>query len=225
MKRPSLKECPPGESFVRYFSGELEESEGDRLLEHAARCPYCKVRLNALASLQNELEARKKDLPEASLSSQDQIAFRRMARAQARAGLRKGPTVFPRMIRAGGILAAGLILAIAGYRLFVKISVPEPVMRGSGREEIRLHQPEGIISEAPKIFSWSKVKDSDGYRLDIVDDNLNLIFSKGLAGTRLRLPEDVRQRLEHQKPYLWTVSAYDEDDQEMASASGYFEIE
>jgi hypothetical protein len=225
MKRLASRECPSGESFVRYISGELGEYEEGRLLEHAARCPNCQLRLNALTSLQNELKARKKDLSEAALSSQDQIAFRRMARAQARAGRRKGPTVIPRMIRAGGILAAGLILVIAGYRLFVKISAPEPVMRGSGREEIRLHQPEGRISDAPKIFSWSKVKDSDSYRLDIIDDDLNLVFSTGLAGTRLHLPEDVRQRLEHQKSYLWTVSAYDEDDQELASASGYFEIE
>ena len=208
-----------------YFSGELGEHEESRFLEHANRCPHCRLRLNALSSIQAELKMREKDIPEIALSSRDGKELRKLARRQVRAWPWKGGVSFPRIIRAGGILAAGVLLVILGYRLSVKMSTPEPITRGRSQVEIRLHQPEGKIREAPKLFSWSKVRDSEVYHLEIVDDDLNLVFSASLAGTRLHLPEDIRQKLEHQKSYLWTVSAIDDDAQELGSASSYFEIE
>jgi len=227
MKKPILRKCPPGESFVRSVSGDLEEREKGRLAEHAERCPKCQLRLKTLASVQAQLEARKNDLPEVALSPEDESEFRKMAREQARGGLGKDRLISSRLVRTAGVLAAGLILIIAGHRIFVKESSPGAVMRGSSRVEIRLHQPEGKIEEAPKVFSWSKVEDSSGYRLDIIDAGLHSVFSTTIrgGGTRLLLPEDVRQRLERQEPYLWTVSAYGDDEQEFTSASAYFEIE
>jgi hypothetical protein len=225
MKRSILKECPSGESIVLYFSAEIGEDDRGALTEHVSQCPYCQLRLNALSSLRRELEAKKEDLPDTALSPRDEAEFRRFARAEARAGSRAERAAMPRLIRAAGILAAGLVLVIAGFQLFVHHSAPEPVMRGPERVEIRLHKPEGRIKEAPTIFSWSKIKECDGYRLHIVDGELNLIFSTSSAATHLHLPEAVRQKLVHQKPYLWTVSAFGDDDQEVASASGYFEIE
>ncbi len=225
MNRIGKKECPTGESFVLYISGELGEYEESRFLEHAALCPHCRLRLNALTSIQRELKTREKDIPEVALSSRDGKELRELARSQMRAWPGKSQIFSPRIIRTGGILAAGILLAVLGYRLSVKISNPQPIMRGGEQIEIRLQQPEGKIKEAPKVFSWSKVTDSDVYHLEIVDDDLNLVFSASLTGTRLHLPDDIRQKLKHQKPYLWTVSASDDDSQELASASSYFEIE
>jgi len=225
MNRPLKKECPRGESIVRYFSGELGEYEESRFLEHASRCPHCGLRLNALTSIQAELKTREKDIPEVALSSREEEEFRKLARRQVRAWPLKDGVSFHRIMRAGGGLAAGILLVILGYRLSMRISTPEPLMRGQGQMEIRLHQPEGKVREAPKVFSWSKVKDSEAYHLEIADDDLNLVFSTSLAGTRLHLPENIRQKLERQKFYLWTVSASDDDNRELGSASSYFEIE
>jgi hypothetical protein len=225
MTRSILRECPADESIVQYMSAELGEDDRGALTEHVSQCPYCQLRLNALSSLQGELEAKKEDIPDTELSPRDELEFRRFARAQARAGSGVKRVAMPRLIRAAGVLAAGLVLVIAGSRLFVHLSAPEQVMRGPERVEIRLHKPEGKIKEAPTIFSWSKVKESDGYRVNIVDDDLNLIFSTTSAATHLHLPDAVREKLVHQKPYLWTVSAFDDDDHELTSASGYFEIE
>jgi hypothetical protein len=225
MKRQGKKECPTGESFVLYISGELGEHEETRFLDHTARCPACRLRLKALSSIRAELETREKDIPEVALSSRDGKELRELARSQIRARPGKSGIFPPRIIRAGGILAAGILLAVFGYRLSLKISNPQLIMRGEGQIEIRLQQPEGKIKEAPTVFSWSKVTDSDVYHLEIIDDDLNLVFNASLAGTRLHLPEEVRQKLQRQKPYLWTVSASDDDARELASASGYFEIE
>jgi hypothetical protein len=225
MNRPEKKECPAEEWFVLYISGELGEYGESRLLEHATLCPRCRLRLNALSSIQAELKTREKDIPEVALSSRDGKELRKLARKQIRVRPWKGGMSFPRITRAGGILAIGILLVILGYRLAMKIPTPEPITRGQGQMEIRLQQPEGKIREAPKVFSWSKVPDSDIYRLEIVDEDLNLVFSASLAGTRFHLPEDIKQKLERQKSYLWSVSAIDDDGRELGSASSYFEIE
>ncbi len=225
MNRPFFKRCPGDGIFIDYFSGELSEYKEDRFLEHAARCPSCRLRLNVLSSIQAELKAREMDIPEVTLSSQGERVFRKMAKERARACLQKGPASFSGIIRAGWIIASGLVLIVVGYRLFVKISPPEQIIRGREQVEVRLHQPEGKVREAPKVFSWSKVEGSDVYHLDLIDSHLNLVFSTSLDGTRFRLPEDIRQNLEHQKSYLWTVIAFDDEDQELGSGTVYFEIE
>lgn len=224
MKSTILRECPSDESIVHYFLTELREDARGALTEHLSRCPYCQLRLNALSSLRDEIEAKKEDIPDIALSPRDELEFRSFARAQTRAGSRAKRSAMPRLIRAAGVLAAGL-LVIAGFRMIVHLSAPEPVMRGPERVQIKLHKPEGKIKEAPAIFSWSKIKESDGYHVNIVDEDLNLIFRTTSAATHLHLPEAVRQELVHQKPYLWTVSAFDDDDHELTSASAYFEIE
>jgi hypothetical protein len=225
MSRPFFKGCPGDGTFVRYFSGELGEYEEERFLGHAARCSICRLRLNALSSIQPELRTREKDIPEVPLSSEDEKQFRKMAREQMRLCLPKGRTGFSGTIRAGGLVAAGLVPVVLGYWLFMKIASPEAIVRGRGQVEVRLHQPEGRIKEAPKVFSWSQFTGSDVYSLDLVDSDLKLVFSTNLKGTRLHLQEDIRQKLERRKPYLWTVIAYGDEGQELGSGSVYFEIE
>ena len=115
------------------FPGELGGHEESRFLEHANRCPHCRLRLNALSSIQAELKMREKDIPEIALSSRDGKELRKLARRQVRAWPWKGGVSFPRIIRAGGILAAGVLLVILGYRLSVKMSTPEPIREAGAR--------------------------------------------------------------------------------------------
>ncbi len=210
---------------MRYFSGDLGKIEADRLLDHAARCQDCRLRLRVLASIQTELKIREKDVPEVAFSSRDEVEFRKMAGIQAWTYFWKKGATPPRLLRIGGVLAAGLLLVFLGFRLFSKISAPELTVRGRNQVQIELHRPEGRLSEAPKIFSWAKVNDTDFYHLEIVDDDLNLVFSTSPTGTRFHLPDDIRLKLARQKSYLWTVSAYDDNHRELGSGFSYFEID
>lgn len=219
-----FKKCPEDASFIRYISGELSASEAGGFLGHASRCPRCRLRLSALATLQAELEAREKDLPDFALSSRDAVEFRKMAREQERTYTSGDGNSFSKVIRLGGIAAAGILLVFIGTRLFIKTSPAGSIIRGRDQAELRLHLPQGELREAPGWFSWSEIKGTDFYHLEIVATDLSLVFRTSLEGTRLRLPDDVRQRLKRQKPYLWTVSAHDDENQELTSASAYFEI-
>ena len=225
MERPAIKKCPSGESFVHFVSDELAPSEADAIIDHAGRCASCRLRLYSLLSLRDEIESKRESLPESGLSPKEVAAFRKMARGQARSHASRERAPYSRAIRLAGTMAAALLVVAAGYRFFLRASSPEPATRGRSQVQIRLHQPEGMLQEAPRVFSWSEIQGSDFYRLEIVDDNLNLVFSTALAATQLHLEEDVRLSLERRKPYLWTVTALDEDSWEIGAASGYFEIQ
>ena len=225
MKRMFFRKCPEAESIVQYFSGGLGRNEEAAFLGHVSKCPKCRLRLSALASLQAELEAKEKTLPDIVLSAREAGEFRKMAKEQERTYATGDGHFFSRIIRLGGIAAAGALLIFIGTRLFVKTSPAGSAIRGQRQVEIRLHQPKGKLKEAPKIFSWSKVQGADVYHLEIIDNQLNLVFSEGIAKTRINLPEDIRQTLKRQRPYLWTVSALDDNSSELGSTSGYFEIE
>ncbi len=225
MKRTFPKGCPADESFVHHFTGGLGRKERTELLEHVARCPKCRLRLNALASLQAQLEARKGDLPEEGLSVGDAAKFREIAREQARTSASARVPYLPKAVRWTGLATAGILLVILGYGLLLKRPSPQPVIRGRMQVQLQLYRPEGKLKAAPRLFAWSKVGDADAYNLEIIDSRLGLVFSTGLTSTRFRLPEDIRKMLERERPYLWTVSVLDDDAQEIEAASGYFEIE
>lgn len=148
-----------------------------------------------------------------------------MAKEQERTYTTGDGNLISKIIRLGGVAAVGILLIFVGTRLFLKTPPAGSVIRGQRQVEIRLYQPKGKLKEAPKIFSWSKVQGADVYHLEVIDNNLALIFSEGIAETRIHLPEEIRQMLERQRPYLWTVKAFDDNSHELGSTSGYFEIE
>jgi len=225
MDTSEFHSCPKKEVFVRAFMGELQGGEENEFLRHLTLCGRCLCAFEALTELQAGLEAKKTAIPEIALSQDDEKELQSMAREQVRACSRRAGAIFPGPVRIAATLAAALVLVVLGYVFLVKTPASEQAVRGAGLSGLRLHRPEGKLKEAPEVFSWSEVKDSETYSLVIIDDALNTVFEKGLTGTKLRLPEEVRQKLQRQKPYLWTIVAQDDEGRELASASNYFVIE
>lgn len=217
--------CPKKEVFVRAFMGELHGDEEKEFLRHLTLCGRCRRTFEALTELQADLEVKETAIPEVVLSRDDERELQSMAREQVRAYSRRVGAAIPRPIRIAVTLAAALVLVVLGCMFLIKTPVSQQAVRGAKLAELRLHRPGGKLKEAPRVFSWSEVKGCDSYHLVIIDAALDTVYEIGLGGTELQLPEEVRQRLQRQKPYLWTIVAQDDDGRELASASRYFEIE
>jgi len=225
MNASQFQPCPKKEVFVRAFMGELQGEEEKEFLRHLTLCGRCHRAFEALTELQADLEVRETAVPEVALSRDEERELRRMANEQVRAYSRRLGAAVSRPIRVAVALAAALVLVVLGTMFLVKIPVSQQAVRGASLTELKLHGPGGKLKEAPRVFSWSEVKDSDSYHFVIIDAALDTIFETGLVGTELQLPEEVRQRLQRQEPYLWTIIAQDDEGRELASASRYFEIE
>jgi hypothetical protein len=225
MEESKFQACPKKEVFVHAFMGELHGGEEKEFLRHLTLCGRCRRAFEALTELEADLEAKETAIPEIPLSREDGRELHSMAREQVRAYSRRVGAAVPRPARIAATLAAALVLVVLGYVFLAKMPVSQQALRGARLTELRLLRPEGKLKEAPKIFSWSEVKGSDSYHLVIIDAALDTVYEIEFGGTELQLPEEVRQRLVKQKPYLWTIVAQDDDGRELASASCYFEIE
>ena len=225
MNASQFQPCPKKGVFVCAFMGELQGEEEKEFLRHVTLCRRCSRTFEALTELQADLEVRETAIPEASLSRDEERELRSLANEQVLAYSRRLGAAVSRPVRVAVALAAALVLVVLGTMFLVKIPVSQQAVRGARLTELKLHSPGGKLKEAPRVFSWSEVKDSDSYHLVIIDAALNTIYETGVGGTKLQLPEEVRQRLQRQEPYLWTIVAQDDEGRELASASRYFEIE
>jgi len=225
MSRQKLGDCPETEDFVRAFLGETGDWTGQEFIDHVRRCPCCRPRMQVLANVKAELEARADTVPETGLTGKEARALRSVAVEQLR--LMKPPprslSLRPLPVAAVAVVA---VLALAlGYLYLNSTLHSRFAMRGTINQELRLLEPGVHLREAPTDFSWSDVPGRDEFRFVLIDEALNTICEMDTHGTGLRLPENERQKLAKGKTYLWTVLAMDDNDRELASASREFEIE
>ncbi len=218
--------CPKNEIFVRAMLGELPADSRRDFLSHVSTCPGCRLKFEALVKIENHLKAREDRIPGTALLDREARELKRWAGRQA--GALSGKSAFhparrPRLAAVGA--AAVLLLAAAGSILLVKNPAPVQIFRSGGGNEIHLLEPKEELKSAPEVFRWAGVAGAETYNFTLIDDALNILYQTKGPETLVRIPFDVQQSLTEEATYLWTVQAVAENDQELASASRYFEIE
>ena len=215
-------DCPKSEDFVRAFLGEVGGGAGPGFLEHVARCPSCRPRMQVLAQVRAELEARAGMVPEAGMTREETRTLRRAAVEQLRL---MRPPARRLSLRAMQVAAAAVVVLALGYLYLNNSPYSRLAVRGSASFELRLLGPGPHLRSAPANFSWSDVPGRDDFRFVLVDDGLNTLYEVETEATGLSLPNNVRMRLLRGRAYLWTVLALDDNRRELASASRVFEVE
>lgn len=215
-------DCPKSDDFVKAFLGEAADGAAPEFLEHVARCPFCRPKMQVLAKVRAGLEARVGMVPEAGLTREESRKLRRAAVEQLRLMRPPAHRLSRRALQVTA--AAGVMLAL-GY-LYLNNSLHSPAaMRGPVQLELRLLAPGPVLQGAPSDFSWSDIPGRDDFRFILVDDELNTIYETETEETSLRLPEKERAKLMKGMTYLWTIRALDDNSRELASSSRVFEVE
>jgi hypothetical protein len=226
MNETMNKACPENEIFVKAMLGELAGDSRRDFLGHVSTCPGCRLKFEALAKIETHLKAREDRIPETVLLDTEARELKGWAGRQARALSEKGGSNPVRVRRLGAIAsAAALLLAAAGYVLLVKNPAPVQIFRSGGGNELHLLEPNEELKSAPEVFRWAEVAGAETYDFTLIDDELNILFQTNVSETLVRIPLEVQQRLTDETTYLWTVQAVADNNQELASASRYFEIE
>jgi hypothetical protein len=126
-------------------------------------------------------------------------------------------------------MAAGL-LVMAGLLVAAYFSLFRPpqtdVLRSGEMPKIRLIEPVGRISRVPAVFKWTPVQKADSYTFALTDDELQTIVCQGdIKRNSFDVPSDLRQKMVRGKPYVWSITAYDDLNLKIDSGQQYFEIE
>jgi hypothetical protein len=224
-------DCPENEVLISAFlkKGTLEEQE--RLIDHVLACQKCKLKFDALKQISNQLSTFKEEFEGEKLSTREEGEFRRTARQRIRELSEKQKISFFRLLPARylAIAAAALLIVIAGYLLITKLQQRD-VYREGERGEFRLIEPVGVITEVPSVFTWTYHGEADNYFFQLIDDELNIVFTKtidlteGVYEPKATLSEGEKKKLLRGKTYIWEVEARDLFHKKIISDRKHFEI-
>jgi hypothetical protein len=124
---------------------------------------------------------------------------------------------------AGLLVVAGLLAAI--YFVLFRPAQTE-VLRSGEMPKLRLIEPEGRIPKVPSVFKWTPVQKAESYTFALTGDDLQTIVRQGdIKRNSFDMPSDLRQKMVRGKPYVWSITAYDDLNLKIDSGQQYFEIE
>jgi len=206
--------CPSDDRFLDFF---LEKNGGpgeEGLLDHLRNCSDCRVKFGLLRELDPVLWAQFRRFRPLARASRREL--RNRLRRPGMAG-RRG---LVRFLAAAGS-AAALLLAV-----FVLPGLPprgnDALERGGITDNISL--PSGCLTEPPLLFVWTPLPDGDGYRFELIEENLGLLATLSLKEPWAMIPASVRKGLVPGRTYLWTVEAINDDGVKIGYWRRYFEL-
>jgi hypothetical protein len=194
--------------FVNAFSDDMPREDKEDLVDHVLTCGRCRTKFEVL----NEL-------------NQDSILSRELSGSDHRS---QAAPFFKRFSWKSKLaVTTAIFLLILSSVLYIVFQPTADAVRGDQTSGLVLIKPEETVSEPPSLFIWSAPANADGYILKLVDENLETLFeesNKGKENNRLRMPEEIRNRLQPEVIYIWSVEAYDNEGNTIASGSKSFVI-
>ena len=200
--------------FAGVFMGEAGADEREAFIDHILDCRACGARFDLLKQVGKEIQNQEAEFSRLARQSLRELKTQEKAARPGRAWARM----------AAGLLVVAGLLAAAYFVLFRPAQTE--VLRSGEMPKLRLIEPEGRISEAPSVFKWSPVRKADFYTLALTNDDLQTIVRRDdIRQNSFDIPSDLRQKMVRGKPYVWSVTAYDDLNLKIDSGQQYFEIE
>ncbi|HET9766829.1 MAG TPA: zf-HC2 domain-containing protein [Thermoanaerobaculia bacterium] len=217
--------CPPPEAYLAEELAALAPEERRRLEAHADACPACSAERDlarAFDAGEAGASAADVDWVTARLRGEPVVTTVSTASMDTPAGAtatgmpppgRVVPFRERSAVRTWTRLAAAAVLVVAGgltLRTFYERppALPEPprggVVRGG---EIESLAPLGEVAEPPAELRWQPVAGTAGYRVRLVTVDDTPLWQHETSVAAVRLPPEVRSRLQRAVSYEWTVEA------------------
>jgi len=227
--RKKTATCPKDDSFQRAFLHELSDEEKETFLDHVFACPTCRLKFEALKSLDRELREKGGEISGAALSSAERKAFLKMSAVRFREikneVRKKGKPAFSDFPHRLGtrpviVISCLILMVLAGYFIFSRY---EAYREGKGGR-LQLIEPKGTVKDPPTVFSWKAYKNAEVYIFKLIDEDLQTLEIEHIKTTSYVLDETAKRKLEKEKNYIWTVEAQDNDLNRLAVAQERFII-
>jgi len=214
MRNSSRTPCPDRDMFAGVFMGEAGADEREAFIDHILDCRACGARFDLLKQVGKEIQNQEAEFSRLARQSLRELKTQKKAARPGRTWARM----------AAGLLVVAGLLAAAYFVLFQPTQTE--VLRSGEIPKLRLIEPEGRISEAPSVFKWTPVRKADFYTLALTDDDLQTIVRRDdIRQNSFDIPSDLRQKMVRGKPYVWSITAYDDLNLKIDSGQRYFVIE
>jgi hypothetical protein len=191
--------------------------EREAFIDHILDCRACGAQFDVLRQVGKEFRKQEAEFSRLARQSLRELTTQKKAARPGRvwAG--------PARMAAGLLVMAGLL--VAAYFVFFRPAQTE-VLRSGEMPKLRLIEPQGRISRVPAVFKWTPLQKADSYTFALTDDELQTIVRQdSIKRNSFDVPSDLRQKMVRRKPYVWSVTAYDDLNLKIDSGQQYFEIE
>lgn len=201
---------PPDKDLIEVFGDSLSAEERGVILDRIFRDTDRTAEFSALAELNVQDKSIRNNLQELCFSPGDVEKLRKAADREIRSAGRNKEVRFraASLLRPAAAITAGLVLIL----VIVQLRRPEntgDTARTGRIASFAALEPSGEIHIKNRKFRWSYVRGAKYYRLEILDFELNPVFSRDLIENEFYLPSgsDI-DRLEPGKLYFWKVIAF-----------------
>jgi len=202
MKNLSKTPCPDQDLFARVFLDEAGADERETFIDHILDCRACGARFDVLKRVGKEIQNREAEFSRLARQSLRELKAQKKPARPGRAWAR------PARMAAGLLVVAGLLVAV--YFVLFHPAQTE-VLRSGEMPKLRLIEPEGRIPKVPAVFKWTPVQKAESYTFALIDDDLRTIVLQGkISRNSFDFPSDLQQEMVRGKPYLWSITAYDD---------------
>ncbi|MBM3297658.1 MAG: hypothetical protein FJY83_08665 [Candidatus Aminicenantes bacterium] len=208
--------CPPKETLVSVFQGEMSLSRRTKVYRHVVECPDCSRKIELLRSLREDLREKIDALCD-SAENKPRIEGLQADGAQGAARPR-------RFLRKFALPAAAALALCLAFVFVWKWTQNESEFRGTHTERLILKYPVGIIEKPPSYLQWTPVRSAEFYFIHLADDGLNTLLDQSHRETRFEITDALSGFFRSGASYSWTVTAYDDAHNKLAQESSSFTI-
>ncbi|MGD2245084.1 MAG: hypothetical protein PVI11_00900 [Candidatus Aminicenantes bacterium] len=208
------KNCPNPEELRDCIQGRASRKKNTHLVEHLSRCRFCAQEFQFILETQRQERKLTQDLgrllgPEIGTNRKNRFLSRNWLIAWKTA-----------------LAAAGVFLIFAVCLTLYFSSRDGRNLRGVKIDQIKLIQPaHKKTTEIPITFRWSGNKNVKYYILELFDKTLYPIWkSPHIHTNRIKLPEDVTDKLSLGETYFWFVTGFIPPDRRVESSLENFQI-
>jgi anti-sigma factor RsiW len=191
-----MTSCCYRDYIDEYLLNRLSEKDKAAFEEHYFNCQACFQELKARAEVLRVIKNRGQEL------------FRTPDHAGLPLARPRKPALKPALWGAAAAAAVALIVFII---LDTRPPQTAPTFTLSGDDTVRgqaigLISPRGDVASLPVFLEWSPLGEGAEYTVTLFDQQR--LWSETTQECRIRLPEEVRQRMVAGQTYSWQVKAF-----------------
>lgn len=186
-----------GELIGSYELQLLSEEERKRFEEHVVTCDDCLEDLYRMAPVVKRMQEGRP------------VQARPRGRMAAR--------------RNWILLAAGLVIVVAGFYTVMREQAPDERLRGADGGTVVLFEPIGEVP-LPQRLDWKPVPPASRYEVTIESADGQALWQKEVEGPPVQLPTEVIGRILPGATYFWRVEAIAPDGTRWKSDTTRFEV-
>lgn len=208
--------CPSPKKLIALLRVELSDRRRSRVIDHLSGCSSCAQEIKFINEILTEEISFDKETAQI-------IAARNLA-SRKKGTIRISP--FPQLSWSSRSVVAVVMTIILSASAFFLIKTNKPARERNSSFQVNLISPNKISPRLSDLFfEWENVADTEYNIVEISDDSLTIIWrSERILNNKLIPSPELKELLKKEATYLWMVTSFLENGNQVESTPAKFSV-